>query len=118
MSDDNDHVVLTLPRGERGELRLSRSRYQGHTFTKFHLWYPTENGELRPGRQVVTIRDGELRQVIDALQRIVRKVGDVARATSAPAPRVERHTSGRQNTLPMPGASTPDPSVEGDMELF
>ncbi|MDQ2645070.1 MAG: PC4/YdbC family ssDNA-binding protein [Myxococcota bacterium] len=76
--DDADHVVLVLPRGERGEIRLSRSRYQGKTFTKLHLWYPTGDGELRPGRQVVTIRDSEIDRVIDALQRIRSKVGQGA----------------------------------------
>jgi hypothetical protein len=75
MSDDADHVVLTLARGDRGELRLSRSRFEGHTFTKFQIWYPGQDGELHPGRQVVTIRDHELHDVIAALQRIANKIG-------------------------------------------
>jgi hypothetical protein len=106
-SDDADHIVLTLPRGERGELRLSRSRYQGSTFTKFHLWYPGKDGELHPGRQVVTIRDGELAGVIEALSKIAGKVA--ARPT---------HENPRQRRLePAP----PDRSMEdaeSDMEPF
>jgi hypothetical protein len=74
MNDDADHVLLTLARGDRGEIRISRSRYEGHTFTRLQLWYPTGDGELRPGRQCVTIRDHELAEVIGALSRVARHV--------------------------------------------
>lgn len=73
MPDDRDVVLLTLPRGDRGELRLCRSQYQGSVFTKLQLWYPTDSGDLKPGRQVVTLRDGELGEVIKILEKIRRR---------------------------------------------
>lgn len=100
-TDDADHVVLVLPRGERGELRISRSRYRGSTFNKLQLWYPTETGELRPGRQVVTIRDGELGEVIAALQRIARKLG------AQPAPPHESPKPARGHGRRLPGLDGP-----------
>ena len=50
---DLDVVVLTLPRGERGELRISRATYKAsEPFTKLQFWYPADdsadNGEHRP----------------------------------------------------------------------
>jgi hypothetical protein len=89
MSDDADHVLLTLERGERGEIRLARSMYQGRAFTKLQLWYPATDRELRPGRQCVTIRDHELGEVIEALQKIARKIGSAGndqRQPSTPRP--------------------------------
>lgn len=85
MSDDEDHVLLTLPRGERGEVRLCRSRYQGKTFTKAHLWFPGTDGQLHPGRQVLTFRDGELQDVIDALQKVAAKIGEQHQARPRPS---------------------------------
>lgn len=74
MSDD-DHVLLTLPRGDRGEVRLCRSRYEGHVFTRIQLFYPADDGSLRPGRQCITIRDHELGGVIGALEKIAARIG-------------------------------------------
>jgi hypothetical protein len=67
MSEDSEDVLATFSRGERGEVRLARCSYRGAVFTKFQLWYPGSDGELHPGRQVVTIRDGELDEVIATL---------------------------------------------------
>ena len=83
MSDDADHLLLTLPRGDRGEIRVSRSRYEGHTFTRLQLWYPGEAGALRPGRQCVTIRDHELGDVLRALGKVAQHV----QRSGGPAPR-------------------------------
>lgn len=79
---DADHVVLTLARGDKGELRISRSSYGGKVFTKLHLWYPAGD-DLRPGRQVVTIRDHELADVIEVLRRIAERVGQGAQQPTA-----------------------------------
>lgn len=72
---DAEVVLLILKRGDRGELRISRSRFQGRVFTKAQIWYPTDSGELKPGKQVVTFRDHELAEVIGVLQKIAAKVG-------------------------------------------
>lgn len=112
MSDDADHVLLTLPRGERGEVRLSRSRYAGRCFTRLHVWYRGADGELHPGRQVVTVRDHELAEVIAALQKIAAKVGDASA-------RPEARARGReQRRGPTPTREYSDAEVEADSRLF
>lgn len=95
MSDDAEHTVLTLPRGDRGEVRLSRCRFKGASFTKLQLWYPGTDEELRPGKQVITIRDRELGDVIAALQKIQRKVGSGDNMTTHNAATRPTHTTRR-----------------------
>jgi hypothetical protein len=92
MTDAAEHILLTLPRGDRGEVRVSRCRYEAKTFTKLQLWYPLEGGGLAPGRQVITIRDHELPDVIAALSRVARKVSADAqpqKRQAQPAAQVE-----------------------------
>ena len=95
MNDDADFTVLTLPRGDRGEVRLSRCRFKGASFTKFQLWYPGHDEELRPGKQVITIRDRELGDVIAALVKIQRKVGEYDNVNNHNAVRRPTHTTRR-----------------------
>lgn len=103
MSGDAEHVVLALRRGSRGQLRLSRYRFRGNTGTKLQLWYPADDDELKPGK-CVTLRDDELSQVIDALQRIARKAGGGGiagpdNAAAQPADNMQAHNGG----TPAPG---------------
>lgn len=116
MNDDADHVLLTLPRGDRGEIRLSRSRYQGRTFTKAQLWYPTEDGELKPGRQVVTIRDHELGEVAEVLSRIAAKLGP----QEQPAPRQNTRGTRREKAPSgvQPGTQCSDDELREVDEAF
>ena len=73
---DLDVVVLVLPRGQRGEQRISRATYKGsEPYTKIQFWFPADDSadaELKPGK-AVTLKDGELRQVIATLIAIDRK---------------------------------------------
>jgi hypothetical protein len=117
-ADAVDHVLLTLERGERGErgeLRIMRSRFEGRVFTKLQLFYPAKNGDLRPGRQVITIRDHELAQVVEALGRVARKVG------GQPAPRRQRDArprSGADRSRPVEREELADEELEADSSLF
>jgi hypothetical protein len=109
---DDEHVLLTLPRGERGEIRISRSRFKGYTSTKLHLWYPGDDGELRPGRQVVTLRDNELRDVIAVLAKIAGKVG--APSTDRDAQRAARPPQSK----PQPSSGPKAVDLDDDERLF
>lgn len=109
MSDEEAITLLTLRRGERGEIRLARARYQGRPFTRLQLFYPAETGELRPGRQVVTIRDSELADVIGVLQKIAAKVGTSER---------REHRSGPRRMEPDPPAAATAEELELDRRIF
>lgn len=88
-SGDMEHVVAAIPRSDGGELRVVRKTYNGSApFTSIHRWFLDEkSGELRPGKQNVTIRDVDLPDVIRALQRIATKLNGAApRPQRAPRP--------------------------------
>lgn len=99
--NDPDRVVLILPRGRRGELRISRAAYQGSApFTKLTVWYPDGDADDAPLKRgaTVTIRDHELAQVISVLisidkKRLAGRVGEESfAATTTPAPRAQHRT--------------------------
>lgn len=72
MANPESHTLLVLPRGRRGQIRLTRERLDGHPFTKLQPWFPAgDEGELRPGRSI-SIRDHELDDVLRALTRVQR----------------------------------------------
>jgi hypothetical protein len=102
MSADLDHVVLTLQRGERGELRVSRATFQGSKpFTKLQLWYPEgdePDAELKPGK-CVTLKDHELAQVIRTLIKIDKKQLAEKLGEAPPARRTQHRTISASDQL-------------------
>lgn len=71
--ESEDHPIVVLPRGQ-DELRISRSRYKGATFTKIHLWIRSSDGKLYPSKRCTTIRDGELPAVLEALGKVAARI--------------------------------------------
>ena len=64
--------MCELPRGEREQLRLTftLARMPDGREVAWHalrVWYRADSGEMRPGKQGVTLRGRELRPVLDAL---------------------------------------------------
>ena len=105
MSDAAEHLVHTVPRG-RGELRIYRERYEGRPYTRLQLWYPTDDGELRPGRQCVTIRDHEMDDVLAVLGRVAVRIAEAGDAR--PAGRRPTHTERRQTVTTTGQTLTPE----------
>jgi hypothetical protein len=67
-------VMCAVPRGDCEELRVTfaRARLPDGRETAWHalrVWYRSDDGSMRPGKQGVTIRGKELRAVADALGR-------------------------------------------------
>ncbi len=54
---------------DRGEvLRITRDSEQGHAELSMRRWFVSASGELRPGREGLTIRPGQLVAVMAALE--------------------------------------------------
>jgi hypothetical protein len=66
----DEPALLVLPRGESTEIRLYRSTYNGKVSTRLHEWYKADDGEMRPGRRIISLRDEELRDVAGALAKV------------------------------------------------
>lgn len=75
---DQEHVVATVDRGEHGQIRIARKSWKGSpTYTDVRLYTRGPDGKLYPSTKGVTIRDGELSEVLHALERIQDKVFNV-----------------------------------------
>lgn len=69
----SEHVMVAIPRGDE-ELRVAftKARTSAGKDVAWHslrVFYKTDAGEWRPGKQGITIRGGELRAVADALAK-------------------------------------------------
>ncbi len=87
---DLEHVVIELRRGETEVLRVTRKLYGEKPFTEVRVYFRTDDGALRPTKRGCSIRDRELWNVIDALQRIAGKVGSTPPASTAIGPPLQR----------------------------
>ncbi|MGC4094916.1 MAG: PC4/YdbC family ssDNA-binding protein [Polyangiaceae bacterium] len=85
---DSEQVVATIDRGEHGQLRVARKSFRGSAlYTDLRLYTRGPDGKLYPTQKGVTIRDGELSDVLHALERIQDKAfGATARSGCKPSP--------------------------------
>lgn len=66
---ERDELIASVPR-TRGAIQIRKREYRGATFADVRSWYFDEvTGELKPGKGA-TIRPGEIREVIAALEQI------------------------------------------------
>jgi len=94
-------VMVAIPRGDE-ELRVTFTRArtgQGRdvAWHSLRVFWKTDAGEWRPGKQGITIRGGELRAVADALTK--------AASGGTGTPREPAQQPGRPATAP-PAAET------------
>jgi hypothetical protein len=83
-------VMVALPRGDKEELRVTftRAKTTEGRETAWHgirVWYRADDGEMRPGKQGVTIRGKELAAVARELAKAASGGAAAAKpATSEP----------------------------------
>ena len=70
-------VLLEQPRGAE-VLRITITEYKGRQLVDVRAWYRDRDGELRPGRQGISLRPECLPEVIEALQRAAPLLGQGA----------------------------------------
>jgi hypothetical protein len=107
-----ERVMLAIPRGDE-ELRVTftRARTGDGKEVAWHsirVFWRTDNGEWRPGKQGITIRGKELRAVIDALMKACTGVPAFAATSANTTPRSQRPTSETEQRAPQRS-----PSAEG-----
>jgi len=62
-----EEVVTTIKRGDNEELRIGVSEYNSKKFVNLRTWYHVGNNEWRPGKQGLSLRDGEHEEVIKGI---------------------------------------------------
>lgn len=73
-----DEILTTIARPGGEELRLTLSDYKGHRFINARIWYSAGGGEMRPGRQGVTIplwAIPDMREALDQAEAIAVRDG-------------------------------------------
>jgi hypothetical protein len=60
-------TLAVVPRGD-DVLRLELVEFEHVPLLSLRVWFCAKDGEWRPGRQGVTIRVGELNDVLDGLE--------------------------------------------------
>lgn len=117
MATDNDeHIVLELRRGETDVLRITRRRWEDKPFTDLRVFFKGTDGLMHPTKKGTSIRDRELHEVIGALQRIAGKVSG-SPTTTAPTAQRELPGTRRQPQDSNTGAVSSDEQKMAE-ELF
>jgi hypothetical protein len=109
MSEVDGFIVLELPRGESDVVRVTRKMYEGRPFTDVRVFFRGSDGAMHPTKKGCSVRDHELADVVDALQRIAAKVGPLT-------PREQRRNPVRRELV-----ATGEPAGRdrtADMEAF
>lgn len=60
-------VIATIPKNSKQEIRVSLDHFQGHDLLNMRVWYRTDQGEMRPGKQGLAVRLAILPDLIHAL---------------------------------------------------
>lgn len=59
--------LVTIQRGQDGELRLTWDEYEGRPFLSLRLWQRTEDGQAIPTKKGLSIRLRELPELVEGL---------------------------------------------------
>ena len=65
------HSLRTFPKNRKGEeVRVSVESFNGHRLLNVRVWFPGEDGQMRPGKQGLALKVEllpELRQALDLM---------------------------------------------------
>ncbi|MEW2918038.1 transcriptional coactivator p15/PC4 family protein [Ruegeria sp. ANG10] len=62
-------LITQIPKNSREEYRVGRDDFRGHDLINIRVYFVSEDGEMRPGKQGVSIRTELLPDVVDALSK-------------------------------------------------
>ena len=105
---DLGHRLLTLPRGQNEELRLSLDAYEGHPFLNIRIWI--RDADARgwwPSKRGVTLKLRELADVAEALAEALDLMAE-HQARRPPSPGL-----GPRRDRPAPSALPPPTRAGG-----
>ena len=62
------HALRSIPKNRKGEeVRITVETFNGTRLLNLRVWYPDEDGVMRPGRQGISMRAEMVPDVRDAL---------------------------------------------------
>jgi hypothetical protein len=65
-----DHIVSTIRKNAREELRIGLSDFNGYDLANIRVWFQADDGTMRPGNKGLAFKLAMLPEVIAALQQL------------------------------------------------
>ena len=62
-------LITQIPKNSREEYRVSRDDFRGHDLINIRVYFVSEDGDMRPGKQGVSFRAELLPDFVDALSK-------------------------------------------------
>ena len=61
---------VTIPKNSREELRVSVDTFKGHRLLSLRVWFESDDGTMRPGKQGVALRLERAADLAKAIQEV------------------------------------------------
>jgi hypothetical protein len=68
-------ALASFRKNTREEVRVSLDEFNGYDLVNIRVWYQTEDGEVRPGKQGLAIRLEQLPELQAALATVEQALG-------------------------------------------
>ena len=66
--------LASFRKNAREEVRVSLDEFNGHELVNIRVWYQTESGQVRPGKQGLAMRLEQLPDLMEALATVARSL--------------------------------------------
>lgn len=66
-------MTHVLHKNLREELRIGVEEFRGHRLLNLRVWFQSEDGEMRPGKQGLAVRVAMLPELLLVLEQIARE---------------------------------------------
>jgi hypothetical protein len=77
-------AVARISKNSRETIHVAMTNYLGHRFVSLRVFFLDDRGELRPGKQGLTVAYRDIPQVIEAMQRAYDSASSQGVVGSAP----------------------------------
>jgi len=67
--------TLIVEKNKREEYHLSIREYQGYRLLNCHVWYKADDGQMRPGKNDLSVRVEKARDVLAAMNEVLSDAG-------------------------------------------
>lgn len=72
--------IASFPKNTREEVQISPDQFNGHDLVNICVFYRTESGEMRPGKQGLAIKVEQFPDLLVALETVGQTLGPESEA--------------------------------------
>lgn len=63
--------MIVIPKSRTEEIRVTLDEFKGQTLVNIRVWFEAEDGEKRPGKQGIALRQDRALAVAEAIRTLV-----------------------------------------------